>query len=77
MIDQKRLQLFAFLSHLVKQQQQGTRYYVVTEKIENWRVLAKTGHNALRTISQHGERVGGGLDGDLYESALSQGQREL
>ena len=63
--------------NLVKQQQQGTRYYVVTEKIENWRVLAKTGHNALRTISQHGERVGGGLDGDLYESALSQGQREL
>ena len=53
----------------VKQQQQGTRYYVVTEKIENWRVLAKTGHNALRTVDL--ERVGGGLDGDLYESALS------
>ena len=62
----------------VKQQQgPGKRYYVVTEKIENWRVLAKTGHRTLRTVSQHGERVGGGLDGDLYESALSQGQREL
>ena len=47
------------------------------EKSELWRVLAKTGHNALRTVSQHGERVDGGLDGDLYESALSQGQRAL
>ena len=60
----------------VKQQQQGTRYYVVTEKIENWRVLAKTGHNALRTVSQHGERVGGGLKMEISTKVLCPRGRE-